>query len=94
MRDPYKALDFYNVEDLYTEEDRLIRDTVRSWVSDRFMPVIEEHNRAATFPRELIPELAPLPSEPSACFDEAVAVGPSIEEQPGSGASVWQPLSG
>ena len=57
MSDPYKALDFYNVDDLYTEEERMIRDTVRSWVSDRFMPVIEEHNRAATFPRDLIPEL-------------------------------------
>ena len=29
MSDPYKALDFYNVDDLYTEEERMIRDTVR-----------------------------------------------------------------
>ena len=57
MSDLYKALDFYNCDELYSDEERAIRDTVRSWVSDRFMPVIEEHNRAATFPMNLIPEL-------------------------------------
>ena len=60
MSDPYKALDFYNVDELYSDEERMIRDTVRQWVSDRFMPVIEEHNRAATFPTHLIPELGEL----------------------------------
>ena len=43
MTDLYKALDFFNVDELYSDEERMIRDTVRSWVSDRFMPVIEEH---------------------------------------------------
>ena len=57
MSDLYKALDFYSVDELYTEEERMIRDAVRSWVSDRFMPVIEEHNLAGTFPNDLIPEL-------------------------------------
>ena len=47
MSDLYKALDFLNCDELYTEEERMIRDTVRSWVSDRFMPVIEEHTTAA-----------------------------------------------
>ena len=60
MTDQYKALDFYNVDELYSDEERMIRDTVRSWVSDRFMPVIEEHNRNATFPTNLIPELGEL----------------------------------
>ncbi len=40
MSDLYKALDFYEVDELYTEEERMVRDAVRSWVSDRFMPVI------------------------------------------------------
>ena len=57
MSDQYKALDFYNVDELYTDEERMIRDTVRAWVSDRFMPVIEEHNRAAKFPTQFIQEL-------------------------------------
>jgi glutaryl-CoA dehydrogenase len=57
MTDLYKALDFYNTDELYSDEERMIRDAVRSWVSDRFMPVIQEHNRAGTFPMDLIPEL-------------------------------------
>ncbi|MEY4828962.1 MAG: Glutaryl-CoA dehydrogenase [Planctomycetota bacterium] len=60
MTDQYKALDFYNVDELFSDEERMIRDTVRGWVSDRFMPVIEEHNRNATFPMHLIPELGEL----------------------------------
>ena len=60
MSDPYKALDYLNVDSLYTEEERMVRDTVRAWVSDRFMPVIEHHNREGTFPKELIPELGEL----------------------------------
>ena len=54
----FKAADFYQIDDLFTDEERMARDTVREWVSDRFMPVIEEHNRAATFPMDLIPSLA------------------------------------
>ena len=54
---PYKALDFYSLDDLYTEEERMVRDTIRDWVDQEFMPVIEQHNRAATFPLDLIPSL-------------------------------------
>jgi len=50
MTDQFKALDFFNVDELYSDEERMIRDTIRSWVSDRFLPIIEEHNRAAKFP--------------------------------------------
>ena len=53
----YKALDFYAVDELYSEEERMVRDTIRDWVSTEFMPIIEEHNRAATFPVHLIPQL-------------------------------------
>ena len=60
MADPYKALDYLAVDELYSDEERMIRDTIREWVSDRFMPVIEEHNRNATFPTDLIPELGEL----------------------------------
>jgi len=57
MTDQYKALDYLDVDELYTDEERMIRDTIRGWVSDKFMPIIEEHNRAATFPTELIADL-------------------------------------
>ncbi|MCA8954947.1 MAG: acyl-CoA dehydrogenase family protein [Planctomycetes bacterium] len=54
----FRAADFYAIDDLFTDEERMARDTVRDWVSAEFMPVIEEHNRAATFPAHLIPGLA------------------------------------
>ena len=60
MSDLYKALDFYAVDELYTDEERMIRDTVRSWVSERFMPLIEQHYRDAKFPKQCIPELGEL----------------------------------
>ena len=53
----FKAADFYKIDDLFTEEERMARDTVREWVDSEFMPIIEEHNRAATFPSHLIPSL-------------------------------------
>ncbi len=55
--DQFKALDFYATDELYTDEERMARDTVRQWVSGEFLPIIEQHNRAATFPKELIPQL-------------------------------------
>jgi len=54
------ALDFYNLDELLTEEERMTRDTVRAWVKDRFMPTVRESWRAGTFPVKLIPELGEL----------------------------------
>lgn len=54
------TLDLYNVEELYTDEERLVRDTVRAWVQDRIMPHIEEWAWEGHFPRHLIPEMAQL----------------------------------
>ncbi len=53
----FKAADFYEIDDLFTEEERMVRDSVREWVDGEFMPIIEEHNRNGTFPSELIPKL-------------------------------------
>lgn len=52
--------DLYNVDHLLTEEERMVRDTVRQFVKDRVSPVIDEHFEAGTFPRELVPEIADL----------------------------------
>lgn len=54
------SLDLYNVDDLLSEDERLVRDTVRAWVQDRVMPSIEEWAWEGVFPRELIPEMAEL----------------------------------
>ncbi len=56
----YSALDFYQMDDLLSEEERMIRDTVRSFVTDEVIPIIEKHNRAATFPAHLIPKMGEL----------------------------------
>jgi len=54
------ATDLYNVDHLLSEEERMVRDTVRKFVSERVLPVIGEHFEAGTFPRDLIPEIAGL----------------------------------
>jgi glutaryl-CoA dehydrogenase len=56
----FEAADFYNLEELLTAEERRIRDDVRGWVEDRFLPVVAQHYRDGTFPMELVPELARL----------------------------------
>jgi len=54
------ATDLYNVDHLLSEEERMVRDTVRKFVSERVLPIIGEHFEAGTFPRDLIPEIAGL----------------------------------
>ncbi len=54
------ATDLYNVDHLLSEEERMVRDTVRQFVRERVLPIIDEHFEAGTFPRELIPEIAEL----------------------------------
>ena len=58
--DAYRPLDFYDLDDLFSEEERMVRDSVRAWVSERFLPVIMEHFENGTFPMDLVPELAEL----------------------------------
>ncbi len=55
-----ESLDLYAVEDLLTDEERMVRNTVRDWVRRRVMPHIEEWAWEARFPRELVPEMAEL----------------------------------
>jgi len=56
----YAALDYYGLDELYTDEERLVRDTVRELVTAQVMPVIGKHWTAGSFPRELIGELGRL----------------------------------
>ena len=53
-------MDFYRTDDLLTEEERLVRSTVGRFVDQRFLSIIAEHYEAATFPMEIVPELAKL----------------------------------
>jgi glutaryl-CoA dehydrogenase len=58
--DAYQELDYLDFSDCYSEEELMVRDTVRGWVSERFLPLVMEHWEAGTFPTELTPELAEL----------------------------------
>jgi glutaryl-CoA dehydrogenase len=56
----FQGLDFYNINDLLDEEEQMVRDTIREFVDDKVLPIIEKHNREATFPMHLIGPIAEL----------------------------------
>jgi glutaryl-CoA dehydrogenase len=56
----FQGVDYYNVESLLSEEEILVRNTVREFVDDQVLPVIEKHNRAGSFPISLVPKMAEL----------------------------------
>jgi glutaryl-CoA dehydrogenase len=55
-----ETVDFYRTDDLLTEEERLVRSTVSRFVDQRFLPIVADHYERASFPMEIIPELARL----------------------------------
>ena len=55
---PFPGVDFLDFDSLLNDEERLARQTARQFVDEQVIPIIEKHNREATFPRELIPQLA------------------------------------
>ncbi|HUH04369.1 MAG TPA: acyl-CoA dehydrogenase family protein [Kofleriaceae bacterium] len=56
----YRELDYYGIDELYSDEERMVRNTVRQFVSDRLMPTIGKHFTAGTFPLELTSTLGEL----------------------------------
>src|SRR5205809_3867947 len=56
----FRGVDYYGIERLLSEEERMIRDAVRDWVEAEFLPLVVEHHRAGTFPVSLIPKLGEL----------------------------------
>jgi glutaryl-CoA dehydrogenase len=56
--DLFEAPDYYNIDDLLTEEHKLIRDAARAWVKRDVSPIIEEAAQKAEFPKSIIPGLA------------------------------------
>ncbi|MBD3166714.1 acyl-CoA dehydrogenase [bacterium] len=56
----YAGIDYYKIDDLLTDEERLVRDSVREWVNDRVIPGIEGWYRDAVFPMDRVPEMAEL----------------------------------
>nr|WP_299382991.1 acyl-CoA dehydrogenase family protein [Allomuricauda sp.] len=70
--DLFEAPDYYNLDDLLSEEHKLVRDAARQWVKRDISPIIEEYAQKAEFPKEIIGGLA-----------EIGAFGPYIPEEYG-----------
>ena len=56
----FKGVDFYNLDSLLTEEERLTRESVREFVENRVIPIIEDYYERGQFPTELVKPLGDL----------------------------------
>jgi len=70
--DLYQHPDYYNMDDLLSDEHKLVRDAARAWVKKEVSPIIDEHYEKATFPMHLLQGLG-----------EIGAFGPYIPEEYG-----------
>ncbi len=70
--DLFEAPDYYQLDDLLSEEHKLVRDAARQWVKRDISPIIEEYAQKAEFPKQIISGLA-----------EIGAFGPYIPEEYG-----------
>jgi len=71
-QDLFQAPDYYQLDDLLTDEHKLVRDAAREWVKREVSPIIEEYAQKAEFPKQIINGLA-----------EIGAFGPYIPEEYG-----------
>lgn len=56
----FKGVDYYNFDSLLTEEEILVRNTVREFVDEQVIPIIEDYYMRGEFPHQLIPKMAEL----------------------------------
>jgi glutaryl-CoA dehydrogenase len=56
----FRGLDYFHLDDLLTEDERMVRDMTREYVSDEVLPIIDEAYEKAEFPRHLIGQVAEL----------------------------------
>ena len=70
--DLYTHPDYFNMDDLLSDEHKLVRDSARAWVKKEVSPIIDEHYEKATFPNNLLSGLG-----------EIGAFGPYIPEEYG-----------
>lgn len=73
-QDLFQSPDYFQVDELLTEEHIMIRDTVRAYVKKEISPIIEEYAQKAEFPVQIVKQMGEL-----GCF------GPTVPEQYGGG---------
>lgn len=59
-QDLYTQPDYYQIDDLLTDEHKLIRDTVRTWIKKEVSPNIENWAQNNEFPKHLVPQMGEL----------------------------------
>ena len=57
MTDRFEAHDYYLMDELLTEEQKLFRDSLRTWLKKDVSPIIEDYYERAKFPEQIIPGL-------------------------------------
>ncbi|HRE39306.1 MAG TPA: acyl-CoA dehydrogenase family protein [Chitinophagaceae bacterium] len=67
--DLFQSPDYFQVDELLTEEHKMIRDTVRSYVKKEISPIIEDYAQKAEFPQHIVKQLGEL-----GCFGPTVPV--------------------
>ena len=72
--DLFTSPDYFLTDELFTEEQKLIRDAVRAYVKKEISPIIEEYAQRSAFPRQIVPQMGAL-----GCF------GPTIPQEYGGG---------
>jgi glutaryl-CoA dehydrogenase len=73
-QDLFQSPDYYNLDDLLTDEHKLIRESVRNYVKKEITPIIEDYAQKAAFPGHIVKQLGDL-----GCF------GPTIPSEYGGG---------
>ena len=57
-QDLFQAPDYFNMDELLTDEHKLIREAAREWVKKEISPIIEDACQKAEFPSQILPGLA------------------------------------
>jgi glutaryl-CoA dehydrogenase len=73
-QDLFQSPDYFNVDDLLTDEQKLVRESVRNYVKKEISPIIEDYAQKAEFPVQIVKQLGEL-----GCF------GPTIPQEYGGG---------
>ncbi|MBN8698026.1 MAG: acyl-CoA dehydrogenase family protein [Chitinophagales bacterium] len=72
--DNFQSPDYFNLDELLTEEHKLIRETVRNYVKKEISPIIEDYAQRAEFPEQIVKQMG-----------ELGVFGPTVPEQYGGG---------
>jgi glutaryl-CoA dehydrogenase len=73
-KDNFKSPDYFGVDEMLTDEHKLIRESVRQYIKSEISPIIEEYADKAEFPQHIVKQLGEL-----GCF------GPTVAEKYGGG---------